>query len=151
MHNPKILFLDEPTSGLDPASRKNLWDYLNDIQQKQDTTIFLTTHYLEEAEGADHIAIINKGKIVAEGTPKDIKKKLINQYLIVNAKNKEKLKKELKQLNLNYEDNRHIKIPLETLNAQDVIKSIKTKLNYLDIHSPTLEEAYLGIVGKENN
>lgn len=147
MHNPKILFLDEPTSGLDPASRKNLWDYLDKIRQKQDTTIFLTTHYLEEAEGADHIAIINKGEIVAEGTPKDIKKALINQYLIVDAKDKEGLKKELKKLNLNYEDNKHIKIPLETINAQDVIKDIKTKLSYIDIHSPTLEEAYLGIIG----
>lgn len=75
-HNPKILFLDEPTSGLDPLSRKNLWDYLKNVRKKQKTTIFLTTHYLEEAEDADRVCIINKGKIVSFGTPKEIKRKL---------------------------------------------------------------------------
>ncbi|MDO8498323.1 MAG: ATP-binding cassette domain-containing protein [bacterium] len=74
MHKPKILFLDEPTSGLDPISRRDLWQYLNEIRKKESTTIFLTTHYLEEAEGADRVCIINKGKIVALGTPQEIKK-----------------------------------------------------------------------------
>ncbi len=73
MHNPKILFLDEPTSGLDPVSRKNLWKYLQGVRKSQKTTIFLTTHYLEEAEDADRVCIINHGKIVAEGTPRGIK------------------------------------------------------------------------------
>jgi ABC-2 type transport system ATP-binding protein len=74
MHKPKVLFLDEPTTGLDPVSRKSLWEYLKDIRAKTGTTIFLTTHYLEEAEGSDYVCIIDKGKIVAKGTPSDIKK-----------------------------------------------------------------------------
>lgn len=73
MHKPKILFLDEPTSGLDPISRKNLWNYLNDVRRQENTTIFLTTHYLEEAEDADNVCIINQGKIVLCGAPQEIK------------------------------------------------------------------------------
>lgn len=74
MHNPRVLFLDEPTTGLDPVSRKNLWLYLKEIRKKTGTTIFLTTHYLEEAEESDYVCIIDRGKIVAKGTPDEIKK-----------------------------------------------------------------------------
>lgn len=73
MHDPKILFLDEPTTGLDPLSRKTLWEYLNETRKKNGTTIFLTTHYLDEAENCDHIGIINKGKIVFDGTPTEMR------------------------------------------------------------------------------
>lgn len=74
MHEPKVLFLDEPTTGLDPVSRKNLWTYLKEIRRKTKTTIFLTTHYLEEAEGSDYVCIIDNGKVVAKGTPEELKK-----------------------------------------------------------------------------
>ncbi len=74
MHDPKVLFLDEPTSGLDPLSRKNLWSYINNVRKNNGTTIFLTTHYLEEAEVADHVIIINHGKVAVEGSPRSIKK-----------------------------------------------------------------------------
>lgn len=74
MHNPRVLFLDEPTTGLDPISRKNLWQYLMEIRKKTGTTIFLTTHYLEEAEESDYVCIIDNGKLVAKGTPFEIKK-----------------------------------------------------------------------------
>jgi ABC-2 type transport system ATP-binding protein len=75
MHKPKVLFLDEPTTGLDPVSRKNVWQYLKDIRKKEDITIFLTTHYLEEAEGSDSVCIIDHGKVVASGTPSELKKR----------------------------------------------------------------------------
>ena len=80
MHKPKVLFLDEPTTGLDPLSRKNLWDYLKQVRVETKMTIFLTTHYLEEAEDADKVCIINHGKIVALGTPEEIKKTLKTTY-----------------------------------------------------------------------
>ncbi len=73
MHKPKILFLDEPTSGLDPLSRATLWEYLQDVRKREKTTIFLTTHYLEEAEGADRVCIIDHGKVVANGSPKELR------------------------------------------------------------------------------
>lgn len=82
MHRPKILFLDEPTSGLDPKSRRDLWQYLHSIRKQDHTTIFLTTHYLEEAEGADQVVIINNGKIVASGSPAKIKKDLAHKRKI---------------------------------------------------------------------
>lgn len=80
MHHPKILFLDEPTAGLDPLSRRSLWRYLQKVRDSEKTTMFLTTHYLEEAEEADHVCMINKGSIVALGTPEQVKKDLLADY-----------------------------------------------------------------------
>lgn len=73
LHKPKILILDEPTTGLDPQTRKLLWDVVTELRQKQSMTVFLTTHYMEEAVDADHIVILDSGKIVAMGTPLDLK------------------------------------------------------------------------------
>lgn len=80
MHRPQILFLDEPTSGLDPQSRRSLWDYLTEIRRKHKTTIFLTTHYLEEAENSDTVCVINNGTIAAYGSPAQIKKQFAGQH-----------------------------------------------------------------------
>lgn len=74
LHHPKVIFLDEPTIGLDPQTRNHMWSYLKNLNEKEGTTIFFTTHYMEEADRiADRIAIIDHGKIVAEGTPQAIK------------------------------------------------------------------------------
>ncbi|OYT41388.1 multidrug ABC transporter ATP-binding protein [Candidatus Pacearchaeota archaeon ex4484_26] len=76
LHHPKIIFLDEPTLGLDPQTRKHIWDHIKKLNKKEKTTVFFTTHYMEEAErNASRIAIIDKGKIVAEGTVNTLKKK----------------------------------------------------------------------------
>ncbi len=75
LHHPKILFLDEPTIGLDPQTRNHIWSYIKKLNDEEQITVFLTTHYMEEAERvADRIAIIDKGKIVASGTPDELKK-----------------------------------------------------------------------------
>lgn len=73
IHTPKILFLDEPTTGLDAVSRRGVWEYLNNVRQENGTTIFLTTHYIDEAEGADTVCIINNGKIAACCSPAQLK------------------------------------------------------------------------------
>ena len=73
LHQPKILILDEPTTGLDPQTRKLLWDTINDLRKTENLTVFLTTHYMEEAADADYVVILDKGKIVAEGTPLSLK------------------------------------------------------------------------------
>jgi ABC-2 type transport system ATP-binding protein len=76
LHHPKILFLDEPTLGLDPQTRKHTWDYIKNINKKENMTVFFTTHYMEEAEKiAQRIAIIDHGKIVAQGTNKELQEK----------------------------------------------------------------------------
>jgi len=74
VHFPKVLFLDEPTTGLDPQTRKSVWEYIQALQKRKNITIFLTTHYLEEAEICDSVAIIDHGKIVAHDTPYNLKK-----------------------------------------------------------------------------
>ncbi len=147
MHHPKVLFLDEPTVGLDPLSRRELWEYIKQIRQQEKTTVFLTTHYLDEAEGADTVCIINHGKIVAMGTPTKIKEDLIEDYLLVNTTKKGNLISELEKLKLPFEIGEMIKIKLGKEGVQKVIQSIKTPLTDIKTHSPSLEEAYLEIIG----
>lgn len=73
LHSPRVLFLDEPTLGLDPQTRSHVWSYINELRQREDITIFMTTHYMDEAEYCDRIAIIDQGEIVGSGTPAALK------------------------------------------------------------------------------
>lgn len=150
MHKPKVLFLDEPTIGLDPEARKNLWVYLKKIMGEEKTTIFLTTHYLDEAEDTDHICIINKGKIVKEGTPEYIKRSLIQDYLIVNTSSKTDLVKELTRKKIKFEEDEEFKIFISNKGIQEFLGGLKTKLTNIRTHSPSLEEAYLEIISDKN-
>ncbi|MDC7293200.1 ABC transporter ATP-binding protein [Butyrivibrio sp. DSM 10294] len=81
MHSPKILFLDEPTTGLDPATRVDVWEAVEQLRSNTDMTVFLTTHYMEEAQSADKIIIINQGKKLAEGTPFELKERFAKDSL----------------------------------------------------------------------
>ncbi|MDR1804301.1 MAG: ATP-binding cassette domain-containing protein [Treponema sp.] len=76
LHNPRVLFLDEPTQGLDPVSRKTLWEYLNRTRKEFGTTVFLTTHYIDEAEGANTVCMIDEGKLIFTGSPEEMKSRL---------------------------------------------------------------------------
>ena len=151
IHEPKILFLDEPTTGLDPVSRKSIWEYLNNLRKETSLTIFLTTHYLEEAENADRVAIINHGKIILNDTPEGIKKTLLNDYIIITTKHLSKLKKELadKEIKVIEELSTDNSIALD-LNkkwtVQKYIKMIETEISDVSIIKPTLEEAYLKLL-----
>ena len=146
IHRPKVLFLDEPTAGLDVPSRRALWDYLGDIRRDAGTTVFLTTHYLEEAEEADHICIIDKGKIVSFGTPNDIKKDLVQEYVLVDADDRRRLREECAKLELPLEGDGPFKIVLGGRGIHHVLKAIDTPLSLVRTHTPTLEDAYLEIV-----
>lgn len=147
MHRPKVLFLDEPTAGLDAASRHNLWDYLGEVRNTYGTTIFLTTHYLEEAEQADRICILDKGQVVALGTPEELKSKLAAEYLVLDATDRRTLRRELAAQGLPVLEEGPLHVPLNGVSAQDVIRSLTTPLTVLRTHSPSLEDAYLRIVG----
>lgn len=147
MHRPEVLFLDEPTVGLDPASRNSLWEYLREVRIKEKTTIFLTTHYLDEAEDADTVCIINKGKVVSLDTPENTKKRLTEEYIVMDASERLKLQMEFEQKGLHFEDmGERYHVFLDGRDAQEIIKMIDTKLSVLEIHQPTLEDAYLSIV-----
>ena len=150
MHKPKILFLDEPTVGLDPLSRKTLWEYLTQVKKNEKMTVFLTTHYLEEAEGADRVCIINKGKIVMLDTPKVIKQKLTNEYVSLDSKDRMKLKGELVKKGLEFTENGRFKVKVKKISAAEIVQSLKTKLTFIDVHNPSLEDAYLEIIGEKN-
>jgi ABC-2 type transport system ATP-binding protein len=149
IHRPTVLFLDEPTLGLDPTSRRSLWEYLRRVRQESGTTLFLTTHYLEEAEEADNICVINEGKIVSYGTPEQIKSDLIDEYLLLDAEDREGLRTELQRLEIPFSETPQFKIPVNGVRPQMIIKSIETPLSVLQVHMPTLEDAYLAIVAKQ--
>jgi ABC-2 type transport system ATP-binding protein len=85
LHAPRVLFLDEPTVGLDPQTRASIWEYINDLKSREDITIFLTTHYMDEAENCDRIAIIDHGKIVAIDTPEALKASIGNDRVQIHT------------------------------------------------------------------
>lgn len=150
MHKPKVLFLDEPTVGLDPEARKNLWEYLKMIMKDEKTTIFLTTHYLDEAEEADRICIINHGKIIRDGSPESIKRDLIKDYLEVKVSNKNKLIAELDKKKIKFEDGDTFKVFVSNREVQKFLSGLKTELISVKTHAPSLEDAYLEIIGEKN-
>lgn len=149
LHQPRVLFLDEPTSGLDPSSRRNLWDYLRLVRKENGTTVFFTTHYLEEAEQADSICIMNKGEIVARGTPAQIKAELVKEYLLIDAENRDALRAELTHLHLPFTEAPQFRLSLDSGAIHATLKAIETPLTYVQTHAPTLEDVYLEIIGEK--
>ena len=99
IHEPKILILDEPTTGLDPQTRARLWRVISDLRKTKNMTVFLTTHYMEEAADADHVIILDRGRIVAEGTPHELKNRFTGDFVTVYGVEEEKIAK----LNMPYE------------------------------------------------
>lgn len=91
IHNPKILILDEPTTGLDPQTRKLLWNVITDLRKNKNLTVFLTTHYMEEAADADYVVILDSGKISAEGTPTDLKNRFTRDRITLYGLNEAQL------------------------------------------------------------
>ena len=89
LHKPKILVLDEPTTGLDPQTRRLIWDVIDDLRKTENLTVFLTTHYMEEAAEADYVVILDNGKISAEGTPLELKNKYTYDYITIYGANED--------------------------------------------------------------
>lgn len=144
IHTPKVLFLDEPTQGLDAVSRRSLWDYINQVRNEFGTTIFLTTHYIDEAEYVDRLSIINKGELAITGTPQDMKESLLRQEIILDSHDKVGLALELNDHNIAYKvTDEHFIIPFKEGSAQRIISKIQTPLSMLKIQEPSLEDAYV--------
>jgi ABC-2 type transport system ATP-binding protein len=153
VHTPEVLFLDEPTQGLDALSRRNLWEYINRTRKEYGTTIFLTTHYLDEAENVDTLCIINQGKIDFTGSPEEMKKNLLRRELILDAGDRAGLEKELKNMGVDYGIEKHIIVPSGgddgCFRAQNIISTLKTPLTYLNTREPSLEDAYVELIDKK--
>jgi ABC-2 type transport system ATP-binding protein len=151
LHRPRVLFLDEPTAGLDPSSRRSLWDYLQLVRKKHGTTVFLTTHYLEEAEQAESICMMKKGHIVARGTPTQIKAELVQEYVLIDAEDRTALRTELTHLQLPFVETPQFRLPLKAGAIHMALKAIETPLTSVQTHTPTLEDAYLEIMEDDDH
>lgn len=150
MHRPSVLFLDEPTRGLDVASRRSLWAYLRDVRARFNVTIVLTTHNLEEAEQADRLCILNRGRVIAMGSPGEVKAHPSEEYLEIDAADRPKLREELRGLNLDFEEDGAFSIRLGGRSAHEVVKSLDVPLTSLRTRQPTLEDAYLKILAESD-
>ncbi len=150
--NPKILFLDEPTTGLDPQSRKDLWTVINDVKKEFKTTIFLTTHYMEEVNSADRVAIIDNGKILCIDTPENLKSKYSNDIvkLTTNTNNKEVLQEKLNKEKIEYKylvDTFIITLK-DSMSLIDFISENKQYISSLEIKKGDMDSVFLNIVGR---
>ncbi len=151
IHFPKVLFLDEPTTGLDPQTRANVWEYIKKLQKEHNITIFLTTHYMDEAEICDKVAIIDHGRITVHDTPYNLKKK----YSITTMKLKVSDKTALR-LYLNAEQIPHkeaadffIITTKETEKIVNLVSDLKADIEEIEITNGTLNDVFIAITGKE--
>jgi ABC-2 type transport system ATP-binding protein len=149
-HRPRVLFLDEPTAGLDPPSRRTLWDHLATVRRESGTTIFVTTHYLEEAEQADRILVIDHGRVVAHGSPASLKAELAREFVVIDSDNRSGLRVELARFGLSYTGDGPFQLSIGGRNIHAMLRAIETPLSLVRTHAPSLEDAYLEIVGKAN-
>ncbi len=143
MHRPRVLFLDEPTAGLDPESRRSLWTYLRQARSQYGSTVFLTTHYLEEAEAAESVCVLSKGQVIEMGTPAEVKARHTRPELVLDSDDREKLRHELALAGLAASGTGPLKVPLGGRSAQSVLAGVKSELTEFRILQPTLEDAYL--------
>lgn len=155
IHTPKILFLDEPTTGLDPQTRKSLWDTIQKLQAETNMTIFLTTHYMEEAAEADYVIVIDNGTIAAKGTPAQLKDTYAKDIIKLVFSNKnsrpDKVSQILDEMNLKfqqYEDQIHLHVS-KTLDAIPILEKCKDYISGFEVISGTMDDAFIGITGKE--
>lgn len=146
LHDPKILILDEPTTGLDPQSRKMVWNVIEHLRKKEGLTVFLTTHYMEEASEADYVVILDNGKISAKGTPHDLK----NTYAKDSIKLYAAERSQLALLEIPYtEENGYIKIEApDTAYAKKLILQHPDLFDDFEIIKGKMDDVFLAVTGK---
>ncbi|MBU0706975.1 ATP-binding cassette domain-containing protein [Patescibacteria group bacterium] len=153
LHYPKVLFLDEPTIGLDPQTRNRIWEYIMQLRQKEDITMFMTTHYMDEAEYCDRIAIMDKGEIIAIDTPKKLKDMIGGDVITLITDNNDQATQEIKNkfgLEVNKKDD-GLLITKET--GEEFIpllfRGLSMKVKSVDLRKPTLNDVFLKLTGRE--
>ncbi len=151
VNTPKILFLDEPTTGLDPQTRKSVWETITKLQHDTGMTIFLTTHYMEEAAEADYVIVIDNGNIVAKGTPSDLKERFTSDKLTLITKEPEALTKKLTENGLAPEvvANRVTLKVSNTLAALPPLNTYQSDITGFTVTTGTMDDAFIAITGKE--
>jgi ABC-2 type transport system ATP-binding protein len=152
LHAPRVLFLDEPTVGLDPQTRSSIWEYINDLKKREDITIFLTTHYMDEAENCDRIAIIDHGKIVAIDTPEQLKASVGKDRVQITTSDDEAAMRELKDrfvldaavhegmVTFNVESGEHF--------VPRLFAELTPKIRSVSVARPSLDDVFMSYTGK---
>ena len=151
LHKPKILFLDEPTTGLDPQTRLMIWDTIKNLQAKSGMTLFLTTHYMEEAADSDYIIIVDHGKIAARGTPFELKSQYASDTLRIRTSDVEKLLKRLVFTELEAREmGGELVIKIENVkDALGIIEELKDCVEGFEVKQGSMEDVFIGITGRE--
>lgn len=145
-HSPKILILDEPTTGLDPQTRKTLWNVISSLRKNENMTVFLTTHYMEEAAEADWVVIIDSGKISAEGTPLELKNTYTGDYITLYGANENTVK----ELGTQYEkikDAYRLFVPNTKAATELIVKNPHIFTDY-EITKGKMDDVFLAVTGK---
>jgi ABC-2 type transport system ATP-binding protein len=152
LHAPRVLFLDEPTVGLDPQTRSSIWEYINDLKQREDITIFLTTHYMDEAENCDRIAIVDHGKIVVLDTPEALKASVGKDRVQITTDDDDETIAELKdrfaieaamherQVTFNVEEGQRF--------VPRLFAELSTPIRSVSVARPTLDDVFMSYTGK---
>ncbi|KPJ73961.1 ABC transporter ATP-binding protein [candidate division TA06 bacterium DG_78] len=153
LHEPKVLFLDEPTLGLDPQTRNRIWDYLHTLRSTKNITLFLTTHYMDEAENCNRIAVIDYGKIIALDTPNNLKRMVKGDVITVRTENDDLAQKELGE---KYQvtvqcDSSGLHFEME--NGEEfvpkLLKHAEIPITAVSVRRPTLDDVFLKLTGRE--
>lgn len=146
LHQPKILFLDEPTTGLDPKSRKLVWDYIEYLRKNEKLTIFLTTHYMEETKDADHVVILDKGKIIASGTPSSLKSQYAKSRLVWYTPDTKENRQILSGRKYTY-DADHFNIYFEG-DITEFLYENRNRIKDFEIIKGSMDDVFLNLTGK---
>lgn len=151
IHYPKVLFLDEPTTGLDPQTRAHIWEYITKLQKERNITIFLTTHYMEEAEICNKVAIMDDGIIVAHDTPYALKKKYTKDKAYINTEKEKELEELLEKHKLEYvKKGGYYRVDAENINSLLQVLSLqKDVITDIEIKKGTFNDVFLEITGKK--
>lgn len=147
IHDPKILILDEPTTGLDPQTRKLLWETIDNLRRQEKMTVFLTTHYMEEAVDADYVVILDNGEIVAEGTPLELKNKYTGDFVTIYNVSEE----EIKKLGKPYEalrDAFRVSVK-DTVEARELVINNPSLFTDFEITKGKMDDVFLSVTGKK--
>ena len=149
INKPKILFLDEPTTGLDPKTRKNVWDMIRTLQKDNNMTVFLTTHYMEEASKADYIVVMDKGVIAAKGTTDELKEKYAKDKMIIyfDDEKSDFIENYLKENNYEFFiQNNNITIEINTtLESIKIIDDCRIYINSFEVIKGSMDDVFLNI------
>ena len=152
LHYPRVLFLDEPTLGLDPQTRNTIWEFINTLRQREKITVFMTTHYMEEAENCGRIAIIDHGRIIAEGTPAKLKELVRGDIVRISTDDDPKAIAEIKSaFDINAWDENG-GLFLETERGEEfipkLIHSLSMRTRSVSLEKPTLNDVFLKLTGR---